>query len=307
MLRFACPVCDGAPWEPIIVSSPDGQETEPLGSKEKFWLELESGRLLFKFVRDRPPSGPRGEDWAECIVHAVASALDLPSACVALGSCDGHRGVLVKSIVGPAETLKHGNEVLEDHIRGYDADLHRGNPLYTVSNVREALESYSAGSRLPDWSAFDLFTGYLVLDALVSGTDRHHENWGIIVKIGTAPTLAPTFDHGNALGFSEWGVSLEERITDSDRVRAWVEKGRNQYVVGKPRLVELAKEAFFQASRPAQRDLARRLESLDLEYITRTVDQIPVEVMSDMHRMFAKAILETNRRRLLDAFSTPRG
>lgn len=161
MSIFKCPVCDGASWAPIIVDSPEDATEESLGSKEKFWLE--NKQLLFKFARDDPPGDVRGEDWAECVVHAVARALAIPSACVALGRCRNQRDVVVKTVLGPAETLKHGNEIMEEFLKDFDANLERANPQYTVDNVAAALHSYDASPTLPEWNALDQFMAYLVV------------------------------------------------------------------------------------------------------------------------------------------------
>ena len=42
-----------------------------------------------------------------------------------------------------------------------------------------------------------------MLDALIGNTDRHHENWGILVRRGRGVLLgevAPSFDHASSLG-----------------------------------------------------------------------------------------------------------
>ncbi|NEP46454.1 MAG: hypothetical protein F6K35_47560 [Okeania sp. SIO2H7] len=44
----------------------------------------------------------------------------------------------------------------------------------------------------------ETFVGYLLLDAWIGNTDRHHENWGFIVN--KTVNLAPTFDHASSLG-----------------------------------------------------------------------------------------------------------
>jgi hypothetical protein len=47
------------------------------------------------------------------------------------------------------------------------------------------------------------FAEYVVLDAIIGNTDRHHENWGVLRRhLGTrwVSRLAPTFDHASSLG-----------------------------------------------------------------------------------------------------------
>lgn len=60
----------------------------------------------------------------------------------------------------------------------YDRDQTRRNERYTVDAVKQALADVSVPDayRVEGMSAFDLWAGYLVLDAWVAGRDRHHEN-----------------------------------------------------------------------------------------------------------------------------------
>ncbi|WP_437782569.1 hypothetical protein [Sorangium sp. So ce1097] len=49
-------------------------------------------------------------------------------------------------------------------------------------------------------TAADWFRGYLMLDALVGNTDRHHENRAVLVRTGQAErhaALAPSHDHAS--------------------------------------------------------------------------------------------------------------
>ena len=64
-------------------------------------------------------------------------------------------------------------------------------------------------------NAVGVFAGYLLLDALVSNQDRHHENWGVI---GTQNglSLASSFDHASSLGRNETDYSRVERLTTKD-------------------------------------------------------------------------------------------
>ena len=55
----------------------------------------------------------------------------------------------------------------------------------------------------------------LLFDCLIGNTDRHHENWGIIIDSTNEKRFAPAFDNGIALGFRE----LPEAFTDFDHHR----------------------------------------------------------------------------------------
>ena len=68
-----------------------------------------------------------------------------------------------------------------------------------------------------------------MLDALVSGCDRHHTNWGILKSPDhDSSVLTPTFDHGNALGFAEPDNRVQELLEDTEQLKKWLMKGRNK-------------------------------------------------------------------------------
>ena len=216
---------------------------EQMGTKKKFWFGPAESPWLFKYVRGEGQEA-RGEDWAECLVHVVAQLLGLPSACVLLATESGKRGVAIKRVHGPKDNLIHGNELLAKKVEGYDKDKARKNQRYTVRNIHGALQGFPAGEEHPTWSAFDLFAGYLMMDALVAACDRHHENWGLIQDSAGMQWLAPSFDHGNALGFAEREEKVRLMLEDEDLLGRWTGKGKNRYFPGNPTLVAVAVEAF---------------------------------------------------------------
>ncbi len=217
--------CQGFPpydWTPLDVSSLPEDGEEQIGTKDKFWVCNDEGteRWLWKQARSKGGT-PRGEDWAECLVHVIAQLLGLPSPCVSLATRKDERGVLIRNLLGDGQELEHGNEVLAKHIKGYDSSTKREYPLYTVSNIRYALQEIAGPPPYSSWTAFDVISGYLMLDALVSGCDRHHTNWGIIKTADKSSSiLAPTFDHGNALGFTV-PENKVQKLLDNEDIEAY--------------------------------------------------------------------------------------
>ena len=171
-------------WEPVQVTlGGEDIEDEPLGTKEKFWVYNPTDRhpWLFKFART-VGGHTRGEDWAEWVVHSLALEMGIPTAEVRAATFEGRRGIVSKSVIELAtnQRLVHGNSLLVESSDRYDPRQQRENPGYTVAAVHEALLGVSAPFATPELaslSGFDVWAGYLVLDALVGGRDRHHENW----------------------------------------------------------------------------------------------------------------------------------
>lgn len=294
-------------WNPVEIVADSELADEPLGTKQKFWVENpdDDRPWLFKFARERD-GVVRGEDWAEWLVHKMAESISVPTAVVRPASCGGHRGIVSRSVISwvDIERLVHGNSLLVEVDRDYETGLMRNNDRYTVDSVRKALAGIHAPKEFlgPDtFSAFDVWVGFLVMDALVAGRDRHHENWGIVSSQGER-RLAPSYDHGNALGFQEDDARLSFLLADTGALAAWANRGRSHHFAGKPSLVTLAHQALRSASAEARAYWRQQLQSITRDDVRGIVESVPYEIMSDPAHRFAVDIISVNRERLLDDY-----
>jgi hypothetical protein len=305
-------------WDQIDLygDSPDGasSQDEPMGSKEKLWRNLpgngvdflSSRRWLLKLARvNEHDSWVSGEDWAEWVVHHLAFLLGIPSASIRPATLDGARAILSRSVLhDDHESLVHGNSLLSGVFPRYDQMLWRNNPHYTVASVLDALRGVAPpveSTDLSNLTAFDVWAGYLALDAWTSGRDRHHENWAVVAR-GADRRLAPSFDHGNALGFQERDAKLRRILVDDALFDRWVARGTSVGFSGEPGLVDLAHSALRLASPAAQRHWHDRLSNVDPAAVHDVIAAVPRERMSDPAATFAERLLTVNRRRLLDGY-----
>ena len=284
---------------------------EDLGSKAKVWLRSPSGqKWLFKYARREDD---QAEDWPEKAAAELAVALGIPAATVALADRSGHRGVISLD-VAQGWTLEHGNELLYARDPSYQLHLPRPDQGYTLDAVREILTtpacSTPPGWVLPSWSAYDVFAGYLVLDALIANQDRHHENWGVLLDEATGRrALAPSFDHASSLGFMLTDAERRERLTTNDQGRSvshWAARGRSHFE-GRPGLVALARDALASCSSHAAAVWLDRLRETTTEVWDTILSRLPKSRVSDPARIFASEVLTVNRGRLLDACDDLRG
>lgn len=201
------------------------EDTEQLGSKPKFWVLLDGHRWLFKEARVGT-----GEDWAEKVVAELAKELQINVAVVELAAYDGRRGSISRNFIDVAagEALVHGNELLGWAVTGYDKSKTFRQSDHTLENLVAAIHGI-----FPAEIAEGILTqlaGYIVLDALVSNTDRHHENWGLKLRTETAPRqlileVAPSFDHASSLG-RELLDARRLELLSQNRVGWYVGKGK---------------------------------------------------------------------------------
>jgi hypothetical protein len=293
------------------------EDFEPGGDEEKWWLRDPRGertRWLFKPPTEKqllPPSDQpelrrmyrRGEDWAEKISAELAKLVGVPAAQVELATLDGVRGSMSRDLC-PRDWAMHGGGVLigavDDRYRPRDSEDKRRNRLgHNLDNVQSVL-SDSLGppaTEYEEWPAFDVFAGLLVFDAWVANTDRHEDNWAILQRPTGELQLAPTFDHGSALGS---GLMDEgrSRLIKRDDVRRWCEQGfahRFEDMGGTP-LLDLAREALQRASSLARAHWLARIEAVSRQDCDAVVDAVPE--MSDVARTFVRDLLAINRERI---------
>lgn len=195
------PIVDVSDWERL--------NTEQMGTKPKFWCLDNSGNE-FLFKESRPHAG---EYWSEKLAAEIAGSLGLPHAEIELAVCNGKNGTLSRNFLSPStpSSLIHGNELLFEHDPAYPKEAPNFRlAQHTLDRIFAALDR--ANARLPYkfsgpenvTSACELFVGYLLLDALIVNTDRHHANWAVITSPNQDGTLrveiSPTFDHASSLG-----------------------------------------------------------------------------------------------------------
>ena len=297
-------------------------EREPGGDEEKRWFEAPvdsefSGRWLFKPHREkllvlskeraarseRPDVLVRGEDWAEKIAYELAQILHVPAVVTELAAAvrtrDGKRvrGSMSRDMRPPNWQSSPGATLLAELDESFDADTCAGHTIAAIKAVLQGLQG-PVGTDYGLWTAFDVFVGYLVLDAWIANTDRHAHNWAVLQSPSGAVCLAPTFDHGNALG-SGAGERHHARVLESG-IGDWCGRGRASRFEVHPAttLVDFAADALAEASAHARSHWPRRLAEVDRATCNDVVERIPN--LSEFTRTFIREVLTTNRKRLSD-------
>ncbi|NOY54552.1 MAG: hypothetical protein GXP34_01045 [Actinobacteria bacterium] len=287
------------------------QTIEAIGTRPKQWLlDADEASWLFKEARS-DDERPSGQDWAEKAVAELAQLLGVAVATVELAHWRGRRGIISLNFVTNGAMLVHGNELLSAEDPGYPQDqLRNDTPGYTVQAIRDVLEPYAGHSvgSFPSTSAFESFFGYLVLDAWVNNTDRHHRNWGIVLD--RVNVLAPSFDHGSSLAFGETDANRSRLLSGGDgAIRRWLDNGRTRSFEGMPSMLDLVVRGWEFIETTERTVWIDRLTNLRDDDVDEVLDRIPADgptgvVLSDVSRTLCREILRINRLRLLDALTT---
>ncbi|QGG94368.1 HipA domain-containing protein [Actinomarinicola tropica] len=304
----------------VDVSEWPALEEEQLGSKPKLWLlrpipheprnpgASEEAWLWKARTFNHDSAGRRfakGDDWAEIVAAEVAERIGVPHAEVRLARRDEQLGVISLEMTMMLESLVHGNELLEEAGVSVSGTIERS--AYTVDAVRRSLRDVEPPEdHITLTSAWDWFVGYLLLDAIVSNTDRHHENWGAIARWQGPPVLAPSFDHASSLGFAISDEERRERLSTPDRGRSverYARRAKSKFA-GRPKTTEVVEQAIALSPPEVVAEWRDRLAAV-LDELPSAVDAIPESRMSKDARTFARAMIGLNGHRSLSLLSVP--
>lgn len=300
-------------WEQVFI--------EFKGSHAPIWLrEPETGRLwLHKNCKLHRPRGVeclRDEDWTEAVSTQIAHAVGVPAAPVRMCLRNGARGSLSMDVRPEGYDLHNGVVVMEA-VAGYIPHLEREpardpgrpgvkRPGHTLKNIRAVLAAYDVPpgfSGPPELDAFDVFVGYLALDAIVANRDRHEQNWAVLTpdRASSAALLAPTYDHASSLGFN---LTDSVRASNLRNLRRYAEGGTAHRFehVGKniPTLVDVAVEGLGLCTAAGRDHWVHQINELDLADIVVVIESKQIPEMSEVAATFARQLLELNIRRLQD-------
>jgi hypothetical protein len=294
-----------------IIHLPDDAPTqlEQLGTKTKFWFRDQNGRSIL-FKEGRPGTG---ENWAEKVCCEICRLIDIPHADYDLAFWKERKGVVTPSFVPVGARLVFGNELLAKIIDDYEEGKRYEVRQHTVRTVMAVAASKSVGLPL-GWiapvainDAASLFVGYLMLDALVSNQDRHHENWGLVFVPDQGVFFAPTFDHASSLGRNETDKVRIEMLATGDKGRsvdAYVQRAISALFETPTSSRPLGTlEAYVEAAkiRPdAAAYWVKRLANINQEEFRAILAEVPSTEISAPAREFACRMLEINTQRILN-------
>jgi hypothetical protein len=296
---------------PILNVDPvQSDQIEQMGSKRKFWFygsQPPTTKFLFKY--NRPQTG---EDWSEKVASHIAELLGLPHAEVELASCAGDRGIISKDFTKGEINgeLVHGNELMAILDTTYPKHSSYKVPQYTIQRIAETFSriAISVPKKLAGeiGSPMDLFLGYLFLDAIIGNTDRHHENWGILLLASETEDwyveLAPTFDHASSLGRELTDERREFFLAYPNELQKYIERARSaiylNHTDSKPlRTIDCFTE--FSKACSSTKLWLDKLAKISDDSICSIVDRLPPGAICDKSKEFVIKVLLANKGRLL--------
>lgn len=164
--------------------------TEGSGRSEKIWLQdPTSNRVgLFKFRKDIGTT----DHISECIAYRLACLIDIPCAEYELGTYKGREGSMSYGITSDKESLIEGINYILKLYPSYDMNNLKdktSDKVYSLELIKESIENFIK---------FEDFLAIPIFDYLIGNTDRHQNNWGIILD-GGEMHLSPLYDNSSSL------------------------------------------------------------------------------------------------------------
>ncbi len=291
----------GEPYPIIEVQPRWVLEPEAMGSKDKFWYRQPGANAadwLFKH-----PQANTGQHWAEKIAAEVAAKLSIFHAVVELAVFQNARGSATESFARDGRALFHGNQVLGGKVLGYNANATFRHSSHTVMNIFLGIErtftTPEAGRK-----AKVRMAEYVMLDALIGNTDRHHENWGILRKwTGDhwSGSLAPSFDHASSLGRELRDEKRLQFLTDN-RVGSYSEKGHGGIYWSQDEKRGPSPLALVRTAAREQGEFfgpaLEKLRTVERGVLSEIVDRVPADWMTPVARQFTLALMCYNLQQL---------
>lgn len=202
----------------------------PIGARDKqmLWSPAEAipgikpnWPYLFKCSRPAYPD----QFWMECIAYLIGSELgfDVPKALPAVQMDEDQIicAALIEWFYDPrTQNFVHAADFFQYQIPNFDNKKGTQHNLLHLKDI--CLELESGLGLEQNWREW--LCSLLVFDTLIGNTDRHQENWGVILSSGFdyMGTLSPLFDNGTSLGHERFPL----------KVAGWTEAQLESYVRG---------------------------------------------------------------------------
>lgn len=298
-------------FEVVDVTSWPVVSQESGGAEPKDWITSpervgEVGRehlWLFKAAKtgEQPVRGGgvteyrRHDDTSERVASALARLIGLPAAEVELARGTSDAGIISRNVTPDGWEIHSGDVILSefpDYVPCSGDRRPKNRVGHNLANIRAVLGScYGPPGVSEKWPAFDVFAGFLVFDAWIANTDRHAMNWAVLER-SRERRLAPSFDHGSALGS---GVP-DETLPDDDVARFCTRGKASKFEGGaQTTLVGMAQAAVALAGAGA-REWIDRLAAVRDDEVSRILSSVPT--LSVRRSRFIFEVLRENRRRL---------
>lgn len=264
-----------------IIDVTDWEEDKTLGKGSKvknFYVHPKTRRIcMLKY-----PAQGSGDIWSEKLATEIGKILSIKVQDVDLAQYKGVYGSLSYWFLEAGESLIEGADLFIDEGFKYDPRSREG---YNFKMIEKVLSNINP-------SFVNEFLGILVFDCLIGNTDRHSENWGIIIDSNGAKKLAPAYDNSSSLGreLNSNIQAIKQKLSDPTAFSSYCNSPKGSCFIGfdkKYRIPHLDFCRLLYRDYPEViRDYIERLHLLIPKRISASVEMMPDSIMNDYCKKF---------------------
>lgn len=258
------------------------------GTKEKTDLmEPDTERrAMFK-----EPAEGSGDIWSEKIASEIGKIIEFDVQEVELAKFDKKYGNIVYySIDLKEEELKEGADLIKSDEPNFNEWRNHG---YDFQLIEKTLGQYNNKLIIE-------FLKIIVFDILIGNTDRHSQNWGIVIN-GNNIRMATAYDNSSSLGreFHSNKNKSEIKLKDEKSFKAYCHSKKGSYMIGWKGIYGIPHFEFLELlyeEYPEEISInIKKLKKLSDEVILKIVRLIPKDIMKEVNKQLTIKILKYRR------------
>ena len=224
------------------------------------------------------------EACSEKMAYEIAKVLEYPCAKVELARDENGTIGILDYLFVDNQTLQH-----IDAISYINKNNGNRNEFYTIENIKKCLDKI-------DTSLFYEFLKILIFDALIGETDRHEENWGILIENGKYK-ISPLYDNGCNLLREFKNIDFAKKYYNGEKsFESYIERSKsliyNESSKKQYKHFELIKRLYKEYPEIVKKEI-NNMEKLTSSKIETIVNKIPKDLMENEHKQYIiKFIIE---------------
>lgn len=252
--------------------------------KRVAWDRKENKIAIFKYEEYNCT-----ESCSEKMSYEIAKVLNYPCAKIELAEDEnGTIGILNYLFID----TKEGEHT--DIIAYINKKNTQRKQFYTISNIKKCLDQL-------DNNLFAQFLKILVFDALIGETDRHEENWGIIIK-NEHYYISPLYDNGcNLLREFKDEKFAEKYYSGKKNFNSYIERSKSliyNEITGKRYThFELIRELYKKYPEIIRKEIIN-IENLTDDKIQQIVKNVPNYIMSNKQKEYIIKFIKIRKEKL---------
>ncbi len=276
----------------------DTPKTYPEGSREKKEVFCPSDntdkflikghRYLFKEPMVKEKSGHTfyWQFWNEVIAYKLGRVINVqvPPAFVAYRKLQNGKieyGALIEWFYGYPNSTKNirvlqGGSLMSNVIEGFDRVKGR---QHNFQSIKKTLDVFNFDPEIQSHLISEFFR-MLVLDAITGNTDRHQENWEILVDMRIENDdrileigFSPAFDNGTSLGYEIFEENISNIINN---LNAYTKKGKQhlKWDINSSKINHFEFIKLLLAEKPALKPILQEIINADITPVFKEIDNL---------------------------------